>query len=53
MNVGERIKKYRTGKMSRDELAEKLGVGHSSIANYEQNTREPNFERLEKISDIL
>jgi len=40
-------------KLSRDDLANKLGISYSTIAKYESGTREPDFETLEKISNIF
>lgn len=39
--------------ITQDELAQALHVSRSTIANYEQGTREPNFETLEKIADYF
>lgn len=39
--------------MSREELAAKLEVSFSTIANYEQGVREPNFKTLRKLSEIF
>lgn len=38
---------------SQEELAKRLGVSRSKIGNYEQGTREPDFESLEAIADIF
>lgn len=38
---------------SQDELAKRLEVSRSTIGNYEQGTREPDFETLEKIADVF
>ena len=35
------------------ELANKLGISRSTYANYESGNRSPDFETLERISDIL
>lgn len=39
--------------MTRDELANKLGLSFTTIANYEQGVREPNFNTLRKLSEIF
>lgn len=39
--------------LSQAELAEKLGVAKSTISMYEVGKREPDFETLEAIADIL
>lgn len=52
--IGERIKRYRTErKMSRNELADSLGVSFSTISKYEQGDREPSISTLIEISKIL
>lgn len=52
--IGERIKRYRTErKMSRNELADLLGVSFSTISKYEQGDREPSISTLIEISKIL
>lgn len=53
MSVGNQIKKYRKGKMTQKELAEKIGVTPITIQNYENNRREPNIETLNKIAKVL
>ena len=35
------------------QLADKLGISRSTYANYESGSRSPDFETLERISDIL
>ena len=39
--------------ITQGELAKILGVSRSTIGNYEQGIREPDFEMLEKISDYF
>ena len=39
--------------LSQAELAEKLGLGPSTISMYEVGSREPNFEIEEKIADLF
>lgn len=39
--------------ISQRELAEKLGISGSSVAMYESNKREPDFEMLENIADFF
>lgn len=39
--------------LSQQELADKVGISRSSIAMYERGEREPDFEGLEAIADIL
>lgn len=52
--LGNRIKKERENlKLSREDLAKKLGVSYSAIAMYEQGNREPNNEIILKMCDIF
>lgn len=54
MEIGERIKYCRQNlKMSREELAEKLGLSKHAIAKYEQGQRTPDGKMLIQISDAL
>ena len=39
--------------LTQEEMAKALGVSRSTIGNYEQGIREPNFETLELISDFF
>ncbi|MDQ0158854.1 helix-turn-helix domain-containing protein [Alkalibacillus salilacus] len=49
-----RLKKLREKEnMSREILANKLGVSYSTIAKYESGVREPDFSTLEKLSSVL
>lgn len=54
MDIGQRIKKYRQSLgISREELAEKLGLSKHAIAKYEQGQRNPDGKLLIRISDAL
>lgn len=54
MNIGENIKKYRKAlNISQKDLAKKLNMPISTLANYENNHREPNIETLNKIAVVL
>ena len=54
MNIGENIKKYRKAlNISQKDLAKKLNMPISTLANYENNHREPNIETLNKIAAAL
>ncbi len=54
MSHGERISQLRDEKnITQSELAELLGVSRSTIANYEVNNREPNFDLLLRMSDYF
>ncbi|WP_050636144.1 helix-turn-helix domain-containing protein [Candidatus Stoquefichus sp. SB1] len=51
---GERLKQLRTSmNLSQQELSDELKIGRSTLANYEQGKREPNFETLEIIADYF
>ena len=39
--------------MTQAELADKLGVSRSTIANYEMSRRKPSFIELKKIAELL
>lgn len=39
--------------LTQEELSEKLDVARSAIGNWEQGTREPNYETLEVIADYF
>ncbi len=39
--------------ISREELAERIRVGYSTISNYEQGTRYPKPNHLNKLSEVL
>lgn len=54
MSIGENIKKHRKSlNISQKQLAEKLNMPISTLANYENNHREPNIETLNKIATAL
>lgn len=40
-------------KLSQYDLAEKLGFSRGQVANYEQGTRQPDFDTLQKIADFF
>lgn len=51
MDFGNKLKKLRKEKnFSQEDLAKKIGVTRSSVANYETNRNYPNNEVLQKIS---
>lgn len=51
---GERLKELREKYgYTQDELAKKLGTSRSRIANYEQGTRQPDFEMQETLADLF
>ena len=53
-DLSEKIKALRDLKgWSQEELAERLGISRSAVGNYEQGTREPDFETLENLADTF
>ncbi|MEO4053414.1 helix-turn-helix transcriptional regulator [Solibacillus sp. CAU 1738] len=40
-------------KMSQYDLAEKMGFSRGQLANYEQGTRQPDFDTLQKLADYF
>ncbi len=51
MKFSDRLKQLRNEKkMSRDDLANKIGVSYSAIAKYETGIREPDYDTLIKLS---
>lgn len=54
MNFGKKLKKLREKfGLSQQQLADALGLGASTIGQYETNSREPNFQRLKLIVDFF
>lgn len=54
MNIGESIKNIRKSKgITQKELAERIGITDSAITKYEKGDREPGWETLYKIADVL
>lgn len=50
----ERLKELRKiNNMTQAQLAEKLGVASGTVAMWETGKREPNFDMLEKLSDVF
>ncbi|EOD01034.1 cobalamin-dependent protein [Caldisalinibacter kiritimatiensis] len=53
-SFGDRLKSLRkTHRLRQKDLADKLGLAQTTIANYEQNTRFPNEKILKEIADIF
>lgn len=51
---GKNLAKIRKSrKLSQYDLAEKMGFSRGQIANYEQGTRQPDFETLQKFADFF
>lgn len=51
MLIGDRIKELRTeAKMTQPELADKIGLTRSTVAAYENNTRQPSFQILVRLA---
>lgn len=54
INVSQNIKAFRKrAGLTQKNLADKLGCTLSTISKYEQGQREPDFEVLEQISEVL
>lgn len=54
MLIGDKIKQLRQeAKMTQPELADKIGVSRSAVASYENNTRQPSFVILRRISYVF
>ncbi|PGT60348.1 transcriptional regulator [Bacillus cereus] len=52
--LGKKISELRKNKkLSQYELADRLGFSRGKLANYEQGTREPDYETLKKIADFF
>jgi len=52
--IGTKIKKYRmSSKMTQAEFAKRLGVTGASVSAYENGSRQPSFDVLVKIANIL
>ena len=53
MNVGDRIRKARKGKMTQAELANLIGVHEITVRRWELGERSPDVNDLQKISNVL
>ncbi|MEC3884613.1 helix-turn-helix transcriptional regulator [Halobacillus sp. HZG1] len=54
MAFSDRLKQLRNRhKLSREQLAQTIGVSYSTISKYESGTREPDFKTLDKMSDYF
>lgn len=54
MLIGDRIKQLRLdAKMTQPELAEKIHISRSTVAAYENNTRQPSFHILGRLSHVF
>jgi HTH-type transcriptional regulator, competence development regulator len=52
--LGERIAKLRKEhKLSQYDLAERLGYSRGKLSNYEQGSRQPDYDTLKKIADFF
>lgn len=52
--LGENIAKLRRQhKLSQYDLADRLGFSRGKLANYEQGSRQPDFDTLKKIADYF
>lgn len=51
---GDRLKKLRESKhLKQSDLAKELGIGRTTLSNYELNNREPDFNTLGKIANYF
>lgn len=54
IKIGDKIKAYRKSlNLTQSDMAKKTGLPRSTYANYENNTREPNENTLNKICTAL
>lgn len=54
MTFGEKLKHLRASRfLSQQKLADELGISQSTVAAYEVNTREPDFDMLQRIADYF
>lgn len=54
MATGERIKAARRkANLTQKELGEKLGISYQSVAQWENNLRNPKYETLQRIAQVL
>lgn len=54
LKIGNNLKSYRKKlQLTQAEMAEKIGIPRSTYANYENNTRVPDSETLNKMSEKL
>ena len=54
MTFGDKLRSLRENAgLSQLKLAKELGLGASTIGQYEKNRREPNFQRLKKIKNYF
>lgn len=51
--IGEKIRSFRHGKMSQQQLADKLNLTRTSITNFETGNQRVQIDTLWKISDFL
>jgi transcriptional regulator with XRE-family HTH domain len=54
MTLGNNIKSFRVGMhITQDELAEKIGVSRSSIANWETDRTEPGVDEIKRLTRLF
>lgn len=54
MDFGKNLRMYRRERdLTQAQLAEMVGVAHNTIAGYEKGDREPSYQTLEAIADVL
>jgi transcriptional regulator with XRE-family HTH domain len=54
MNLGERLRFLRDRReLSREELANKLGIAYGTYSKYELGSREPDYETIKRIASFF
>ena len=54
MHYGQRIATLREKRgWTQDELSKLLGISRAALSHYEKNRREPDFDTLTKLADLL
>lgn len=54
MNVGENIRRIRTGKgLKQEEVSERVGITQSMLCQIERGTKNPSLQTGKLISDVL
>lgn len=53
MNFGERLKRVRKGRYNQEELASLIGVHTNTISRWENGSRSPDADTLQKLAQVL
>jgi transcriptional regulator with XRE-family HTH domain len=52
--IGDKLREFRTRRLlTQEELAEKAGISPSTVANIENDNREPHFRTIRKLAKAL